>query len=135
MKLPLKLPDAALAERLSQCAAAAAKWSLEQLAALQAAAAKWLAKALRPPSSLEDYVKIGDLYIAKRLLLRLTCLLAALAVLAVFYLLPYLERQFWTPTLVIDSAKYQAYSGTAEVVDHSGRLLYRGQLQDGLRCV
>ena len=26
MKLPLKLPDAALAERLSQCAAAAAKW-------------------------------------------------------------------------------------------------------------
>lgn len=83
------------------------------------------------PSSLKDYVAMGDVYVSRRLLCIIAAGLLTAGVSVKEYLIPYLEGRLWIPTIVINTNKYHTYSGKARVVSKDGMLIYRGDLDNG----
>jgi len=83
------------------------------------------------PQSKEDYIKVGRLFIAKKILI--VSLLLILGFLYIFnrIIYPWAEGRFWTPELTINTDRFYVYSGKAKVLDTHQNLLYVGELSNG----
>jgi len=83
------------------------------------------------PKSIEDYIKTGTTYIAKKALL--IGAMAVLVFLFIFnnYIFPWAEGRLWIPEIVINTDKYFSYSGKAKVVTSDKTPLYLGEMQEG----
>ncbi|MGO4372146.1 hypothetical protein AB4Z21_15500, partial [Paenibacillus sp. MCAF20] len=99
---------------------------------------KWLRKFLvtaifGPLRSLNNYVKLGSYYIAKKLI-ALVIVLTLIIVYFGFISPPPLFNKWFgkTPELSATAAADKGFTGTASITDPEGNLLFEGQLADGL---
>ncbi|MFI3174334.1 MAG: hypothetical protein R3Y53_03915 [Bacillota bacterium] len=84
------------------------------------------------PTSLQEYYKIEDWYISKRLVLKTTFVIVLVGVFSTIYLYPYLEGKLWYAKLTVNTNKFHEFNGKALVYDTEGDLLYQGVLEKGL---
>ncbi|KAB2951942.1 hypothetical protein F9B85_10310 [Heliorestis acidaminivorans] len=85
------------------------------------------------PQSKTDYLKVGQTYIAKKLLLAV--IIFGLILLFVFnrFIYPWAEGRFWTPEFVVnyDQHQYATFTGKAKLLHSDNKVLYIGQLEEG----
>ena len=83
------------------------------------------------PKSIKDYVKLNELYISKRFILRILLIGALVVFGMVEVVIPYMEGRFWTATVVVNSDKFHEFNGKAKVVNEDKTLLYQGTMSEG----
>lgn len=83
--------------------------------------------------TIDDYIKIGRYYIAKKLVIIMLLLSFAL-VYFLFIKPPAIINKLFNQATVIkaDSPKIASFSGKAKIIDENGQVVYEGFLQDGL---
>ncbi len=86
---------------------------------------------LSRPGSVQDYIKIGTTYIAKLAIVVVTLVVFALLFILNWFILPWAEGNLWIPEIVINTARFHSYSGSARVVTEDMNLIYEGELQEG----
>lgn len=85
------------------------------------------------PTSLNEYVLVGERYVAKKLLL-LAALLFIIAVsLTIRFGYPWIQARFLTRTMVINTEDMGGYTGKVRLVSgrEPGTVLFEGRLEDG----
>lgn len=91
-----------------------------------------IASLLLPLSKREDYIKISQKLIAKKLILLVTVIVVFLVVAIKSFIYPWAEGVLWTPTITLNSKKFHEYSGEAKIVDPKGSLIYEGEVKGGI---
>lgn len=95
---------------------------------------KWLVSAIFGPlSSLNNYLKIGRYYIAKKLIALL--LVITLVIVYFGFISPpsFINKWFGRiPQLEVSAAAASGLTGPATVLDKDGNVLFKGQLENGL---
>ncbi len=86
----------------------------------------------KKPSQLADYIKLGNSYVAKRSLLWGTLLAAALVLAVVWIAVPFVKKTFFTARVVVNTDEFYTATGKAEVYTVSGKLLYAGDMENGV---
>ncbi|GEM_PF-2366607 len=83
------------------------------------------------PQSYDDYIKSGETFIAKKLLVLLVLVVLVVLFVLNWFLIPWAEGRLWIPEIVINTDKFHGYTGKARVLTEEGNLLYAGELQNG----
>lgn len=86
---------------------------------------------LGKPASLEDYIKIGSIYLSKQLLLKFVLIVCILTFFITSYAHPFLKGKLWTEEMVVNTNEFYEFTGKAKVLQKDGSLLYLGKLQQG----
>lgn len=87
---------------------------------------------LKDPSSRKDYVEIGKLLVSKKMLYLSIAGFFVLAYLFMAYAYPWVDGRFWTTDLMINSEKYQTFSGKVRVHDLFDKIVFKGEMKDGV---
>lgn len=85
----------------------------------------------RRPSSMEDYVRIGAIYLSKRFLALSVVAIVLVVTLFSTVIYPWLEGRLWTPTILLNSRKLASYTGPARIETEQGVLIYEGDVVAG----
>ncbi len=83
------------------------------------------------PESLKDYLKFGEWYISKILLLRILAIVVVLGLLVIYVGIPFLSGKLWASKVVVNTPEYHIASGKVEVFRSDNVLLYKGTMEDG----
>lgn len=83
------------------------------------------------PENLKDYLKFGQWYISKILLLRILVVIVALVFLVFYVGIPFLSGRLWASKVVINTPEYHTASGKVEVFRSDNVLLYKGSMTNG----
>jgi hypothetical protein len=86
---------------------------------------------LSKPTTLKDYIKLGDTYISKKFILKVIAVMGLAALVIVNGLIPYLEGKFWAKTVTVNSNKYYEAEGKVKVLDMNDNLIYIGSMAKG----
>lgn len=86
---------------------------------------------LSTPSSLDDYFKILNRYVAKKIFVIVILVILAFVFVFYRYLFPWMEGRLWIPHIVVNTPKFHSYSGKAKVITEDKKLIYFGEMQDG----
>ncbi len=86
----------------------------------------------KKPSQLSDYIRLGSVYVAKRSFLWGILLSAALVMAIVWVIVPFIQRNFFTTKLVVNTTEFYTATGKTEVYTADGELLYAGIMDNGV---
>lgn len=85
----------------------------------------------KKPSDLSDYVLAGKRYIAKRSLLAIILLIAALVLCTIWFAVPFVNKTFFAAKITVNTPEFHTANGNAEVYNVDGTLLYSGKMVNG----
>lgn len=116
---------------ISKQAARLLKLAAKPLAALNNYVRQQVKAVTRPPSAKADYISAAGYYISKRALA--LSVMAAVAAVTLFSttLYPWMEGRFWTPVILLNSAKMASYTGPAKLTNEVGTVIYEGDVTAG----
>lgn len=86
---------------------------------------------LGKPASLQDYAKMGSMYVSKQFLLKLVLAVCIFIFFITHYAYPFLRGRLWTAEMVVNTNAFYEFSGKARVLQKDGSLLYLGRLEQG----
>lgn len=82
-------------------------------------------------NSKDDYIRFGNTYYSKKLVVFLSILAVAIPILIHVYGIPYLSGKLWQATIPINSNRLVEFNGKAKLTDESKAIIYEGQITDG----
>lgn len=83
------------------------------------------------PDCLEDYIKKGDIYIAKQFLFKMVLCFCVVLFCITQYVYPFLRGKIVTAEIAVNTNDFFEFTGKAKVYQKDGSLLYKGILQQG----
>ena len=86
---------------------------------------------IKKPSQLSDYLRVGDVYVAKRAMLFGILAAAAIILLLIWIVFPFVNKHLFTQSVTVNTAAFFTAQGKASVYNTDGSVLYVGDVSDG----